>query len=148
MWGYSARHDALSQGVLDPLYADALVIQAGDKKLAIVGLDLGRAPAEKSLQDIRNRIKEEGGVDYSFIAGSHTHHGPVLELSDQPGKGKGKFDASIRYYKEMEDGISGAIIEANSKPVPAKMAVGSARLEGFNRNRHTKFEPKPSDRDL
>ncbi|PYV02556.1 MAG: hypothetical protein DMG10_14170 [Acidobacteria bacterium] len=53
MWGYSARHDALSQGVLDPLYADALVIQAGDKKLAIVGLDLGRAPAEKSLQDIR-----------------------------------------------------------------------------------------------
>src|SRR5206468_5498053 len=95
MWGYSARHDALSQGVLDPLYADALVIQAGDKKLAIVGLDLGRAPAEKSLQDIRNRIKEEGGVDYSFIAGSHTHHGPVLELSDQPGKGKGRFEAAL-----------------------------------------------------
>src|SRR5213596_131521 len=32
MWGYGARHDALSQGVLDPLYADALVIQAGEKK--------------------------------------------------------------------------------------------------------------------
>src|SRR5213595_228516 len=61
MWGYGARHDALSQGVLDPLYADALVIQAGEKKLAIVGLDLGRAPAEKSLQNIRDRIKEEGG---------------------------------------------------------------------------------------
>jgi hypothetical protein len=28
------------------------------------------------------------------------------------------------------------------------MAVGSVKLEGFNRNRHTKFEPKPSDRDL
>ena len=148
MWGYGARHDALSTGVLDPLYAAAVVIQAGTNKLAIVGLDLGRAPAEKSLQIIRQRIKAEAGIDYSFIAGSHTHHGPVLELTDEPGKGKGKFDASIRYYKEMEDGIAGAIIEANSKLVPAKMALGSVRLEAFNRNRHTKFEPKPSDRDL
>jgi len=28
------------------------------------------------------------------------------------------------------------------------MAVGSAQIEGFNRNRHTKIEPKPSDREL
>jgi hypothetical protein len=28
MWGYGDRHDALSEGVLDPLYADALVISA------------------------------------------------------------------------------------------------------------------------
>src|SRR4051794_20357453 len=41
MWGYGARHAALSQGVLDPLHADALVIDAGGRKLAIVGLDLG-----------------------------------------------------------------------------------------------------------
>ena len=49
MWGYGARHDALSTGTLDPLYAAAVVIQAGTNKLAIVGLDLGRSPAEKSL---------------------------------------------------------------------------------------------------
>ena len=83
MWGYGARHDGLSTGVLDPLYAAAVVIQAGTNKLAIVGLDLGRAPAEKSLQAIRQRIKAEAGIDYSFIAGSHTHHGPVLELTDE-----------------------------------------------------------------
>ena len=148
MWGYGARHAALSTGTLDPLYAAALVIQAGTNKLAIVGLDLGRAPAERSLQIIRNRIKAEAGIDYSFIAGSHTHHGPVLELTDEPGKGKGKYDAALRYYKEMEDGIAGAIIEANGKLTPAKMAAGSVRLEHFNRNRHTKIEPKPSDRDL
>jgi len=147
MWGYGARHDALSTGVFDPLYAAAVVIQAGTNKLAIVGLDLGRAPAEKSLQAIRQRIKAEAGIEYSFIAGSHTHHGPVLELTDEPGKGKGKFDAALRYYKEMENGIAEAIIDANAKLVPAKFAVSSTRLE-FNRNRHTKIEPKPSDRDL
>ena len=42
MWGYGERHDALSQGKIDPLYAAAVVIKAGDTKLAIVGLDLGQ----------------------------------------------------------------------------------------------------------
>lgn len=148
MWGYGARHDALSQGVLDPLYAEAIVIQAGEQKLALVGLDLGRSPAEASLQRIRARIKAEAGIPHSFIAGSHTHHGPVLELTDAPGKGKGRFDAVLRYYQQMEDGIVAAIVEANSKLTPAKLAVGAVKLDNFNRNRHTKIEPKPSDREL
>ena len=148
MWGYGDRHDALSVGVLDPLYADALVIEAGGKKIAIVGLDLGRAPAEASLQRIRQRIKEQAGIENSIIAGSHTHHGPVLELTNEEGKGKGRFDAALRYYGQMEDGIVAAIVEANSRLAPARMAVGSVQLEGFNRNRHTKIEPKPSDREL
>ncbi len=148
MWGYGARHDALSQGTLDPLYAQAIVIRTGGKKLAIVGLDLGRPPAEDGLQRIRKRIREEAGIEYSFIAGSHTHHGPVLELKDEEGKGKGKFDAAMRYYRGMEDGIASAIIEANRNLAPARMATGSVQLTGFNRNRHTKLEPKPSDREL
>jgi len=148
MWGYGDRHDALSNGILDPLYADALVIHAGGKKIVVVGLDLGRAPAEASLQRIRQRIKEQAGIENSIIAGSHTHHGPVLELTDQEGKGRGRFDAALRYYSQMEDGIVAAILEANSRLAPARMAVGSAQLEGFNRNRHTKIEPKPSDREL
>ena len=148
MWGYGARHDILSTGTLDPLYAAALVIQAGTNKLAIVGLDLGRAPAESSLQNIRRRIREEAGIEYAFIAGSHTHHGPVLELTDEAGKGKGKFDATLSYYRQMETNITEAILEANRKLVPAKIAVGATKLDGFNRNRHSKIEPKPVDRDL
>ncbi len=148
MWGYGARHDALSQGTLDPLYADALVIQAGDKKLAIVGLDLGRSPAEGSLQRIRQRIKTEAGIEHSLIAGSHTHHAPVLELTDAPSKGKGRFDAALRYYKEMEDSIVAAIVEADRRLAPARIAIGSVQLEGFNRNRHTRLPSKPVDREL
>jgi hypothetical protein len=100
------------------------------------------------LQAIRKRIKAEAGIDYSLIAGSHTQHGPVLELSDEPDKGKGKFDAALRYYKEMEEGISAAILEANANLAPAKLAAGSVKLDQFNRNRQTKIEPKASDRDL
>jgi len=148
MWGYGARHDALSTGTLDPLQATALVIQAGDQKLAIVGLDLGRAPAEHSLQEIRKRIKAQAGVEYSFIAGSHTHHGPVLELVDEPGKGKGRFDAALRYYKQLEDAIVAAVVEANAHLVSARLGTTSIQLQGFNRNRHSKLGPRPSDRDL
>ncbi|MBO0723432.1 MAG: neutral/alkaline non-lysosomal ceramidase N-terminal domain-containing protein, partial [Blastocatellia bacterium] len=148
MWGYGARHDKLSVSTLDPLYADALVIQAGQTKLAIVGLDLGRSPAEASLQLIRQRIKTEAGIEYSFIAGSHTHHGPVLELTDEPGKGKGRFDASLRYYHELEEAIVAAILEADKKSAPARMATGSVQLEGFNRNRQSKLPNPASDREL
>jgi neutral ceramidase len=148
MWGYGARHARLSEGTLDPLQAAAVVIQVGDKKLAIVGLDLGRSPSEKSLQTIRERIKAEAGIEHSFIAGSHTHHGPVLELTDEEGKGKGRFDAAIRYYQELEDGIVEAIVEADKALVPAKLATGAVELEGFNRNRHSKLPLKPVDRTL
>lgn len=148
MWGYGARHDQLSTGTLDPLYAAAVVIQAGDRKIAIVGLDLGRSPSEASLVRIRERIRRDAGIEYSMIAGSHTHHGPVLELSDEVDKGRGRFDAAIRYYEQMEDAIVGAIFESNQRLAPAKLAVGSIELPGMTRNRHTKFEPKPVDSRL
>jgi neutral ceramidase len=148
MWGYGARHDALSAGTLDPLQAAAVVIQVGDAKLAIVGLDLGRSPSERSLQSIRQRIQAEAGIEHSFIAGSHTHHGPVLELSDEDGKGKGRFIAALRYYRQMEDAIVAAIVEADRKLAPAKFATGAIDLDGFNRNRHTKLPLKPVDRTL
>ena len=41
MWGYGARHDLPSKGVLDPLMAKAIVIAAGSDKVALVGIDLG-----------------------------------------------------------------------------------------------------------
>lgn len=148
MWGYGARHDLLSNGTLDPLRASAVVIQAGDQKLAIVGLDLGRSPSEQSLSKIRKRILDQAGIEHSFIAGSHTHHGPVLELTDHPSRGQGKFDASLRYYTQLEDGIVEAITAANSQLTPAKIAVGSVELEGMNRNRHSKLLPIPVDASL
>jgi hypothetical protein len=144
MWGYAARHAALAKGTRDPLFADALVLESGGKKLAIVSLDLGRSPNERSLEKIRARI----GMDASVIAGSHTHHGPVLELSDEPGKGKGVFDATLRYYAQLEDAIVGSVTEAAARLEPAQLRAGSAQLRGFNRNRQSKLAQASSDREL
>jgi hypothetical protein len=148
MWGYASRHDKLSEGVIDPLHADVLVLQAGRLKLAVVALDLGRSPNERSLEVIRRRIRERTGIEHSIIAASHTHHGPVLELSGAPGKGRGKFDAALRYYRQLEDAVVDAAVEAERRLTPARLFAGSRGVEGRNRNRHTKLDPKPGDRDL
>jgi len=143
MWGYGARHDRLSQGVLDPLRAKALVIEAGQAKLAIVGMDLGRGPTPAMMDQIRKAIAARGIV-HVLICGSHTHHGPVIELTDQPGFGKGKFDDAVAYSKELPDRISAAILEADGNRLPARIGVASRDL-GLNRNRHTKRSERPTD---
>ena len=90
MWGYGVRHNLLSKGVMDPLYAKAVVIDVGTEKLAIVGMDLGRAPRTDMMERIRAAVKSASGVGFVMIAGSHTHSGPVIELRDKPGEGKGR----------------------------------------------------------
>ena len=143
MWGYGARHDRLSEGTLDPLWAKAIVIESGQGKLAIVGLDLGRGPTPAMMTRIRQAVAPRG-IAHLLICGSHTHHGPVIELTDQPGAGKGKFDAAVAYARALPDLIAAAILEADDHRRPARMAV-AARDVGLNRNRHTKRPTRPTD---
>src|SRR5437660_7516695 len=84
MWGYGARHDAPSLGVLDPLRARALVLATDKERIALVSLDLGRAPTRQSTAAIRARVRAAVGIDHLFLVGSHTHHGPVIELDNWP----------------------------------------------------------------
>src|SRR5271157_1158241 len=100
MWGYGARHDALCEGTLDPLRAKAIVIAAGDDKVALVGIDLGRGPTEAMMKVIRQEIAAKAGIRNVLITGSHTHHGPVIELVDEPGLGQGKFAVAVEYSRK------------------------------------------------
>ena len=147
MWGYGARHDALSTGVRDPLFAKAVVIDVGEEKLALVGLDLGRSPRADMMARIRAAVAEQSGITFVMLSGSHTHHGPVIELQDEEGKGKGKYDDAIAYVAELEGKLIAVINEAASKVSDARIGWGSAEVL-MNRNRHTKIEPKPTDSEL
>jgi hypothetical protein len=144
MWGYGDRHDLLSQGVLEPLFAKAIVIEAGEDRLAIVGLDIGRGPTEAMMEQIRKEVAEKAGVGTVMISGSHSHHGPVIELTDKDGFGKGKFDDAVAYSKRLPELLIEAIVEAQSKLQPARMGIAKKDLT-LNRNRHTKQRPKPTD---
>ncbi len=139
MWGYGARHDAKCTGVLDPLNARALVLELDGRRIALVSLDLGRAPTRATTAAIRKRVAAEG-IDEIFLVGSHTHHGPVLEMAGWPTKEK-------PYSQDLEDKLVQVIVEAKKAARPARIGVGSVMTE-LNRNRHSKLPGKPVDREL
>lgn len=147
MWGYGARNDKLSEGTLDPLMAKAIVVEIGSERIALVGLDLGRAPTGPMMEEIRKTVLQEAGVQNVMLVASHTHHGPVLELLDREGFGKGRFDETLKYLKELPGMLSATIIKAASKLEPAKLGISTIDVP-YNRNRHTKREPRPRDPQL
>lgn len=147
MWGYGDRHDDLSKGTRDPLFAKALVIKAGEDKLLLMGLDLGRSPTSAMMANIRKAVADAAGIKHVMIVGSHTHYGPVIELKDEEGKGKGKFDDAVAYAAELEKKLIDVAIAANKDLQDAKIGWGSDNAD-LNRNRHTKIQPEPKDQEL
>jgi neutral ceramidase len=138
LWGYAARHDARCEGVLDPLKARALVLSVGDEHLALVSLDLGRAPTRQSTESIRAKVKAAVGLEHLFLVASHTHHGPVLELDNWPTPEKS-------YVRTLEQKLAELIITAYRARRPARYGVASRELS-FNHNRQSRRQEKPVDR--
>lgn len=147
MWGYGDRHALLSVGVLDPLYAKCVVFDAGETRLAVVTMDIGRGPTERMLQAVRSAVQDGSAIDCVLISGSHTHHGPVIELLDEPGKGQGKYDDAVAYTRDLERKLIEVIKEAARRLEDAKIGWGSTHVD-MNRNRQSKIEPKPRDTEL
>lgn len=139
MWGYAARKDQPSLGVRDPLRARALVLAVAEKRIALVSLDLGRAPTRASMAALRARLRK-AGIEHLFIVASHTHHGPVLELDNWP-------SAEKPYVRQLEQKIGDVILDAARTLRPARLGVASKQTT-LNRNRHSHRTDRPVDREL
>jgi hypothetical protein len=139
MWGYAARKDAPSVGVIDDLNARAVVLSVGDEKLAIVSLDLGRAPTREHTAAIRDRVRA-AGISHIMLVASHTHHGPALELDNWP-------DAKEPYTAQLDRKLGDLVLEANKHLVPARWGA-AGRETTLNRNRQSKRADAPIDRTL
>jgi len=153
MWGYAARRDGPSVGILDRLKARAVVLDApltlpsppgGEgrvrgTRLALVSLDLGRPPTRHVTAAIRARVKDLG-VDTVLLVASHTHHGPVLELDDWPSKEK-------PYTQTLENQLVELIRQAAKNCGPARLGIAARELS-LNRNRHSKRAERPVDSEF
>jgi hypothetical protein len=140
LWGYASRRDQPSLGVLDRLHARALVLEVGKDRLAIVSLDLGRAPTRASFARIRTKALKSAGVGTLFLVASHTHHGPVLETDDWP-------SARDSYVRFLEKQLGEVILAAARVLAPARLGV-AGRETRLNRNRHSRRAGAPVDRLL
>ena len=129
MYGFLARinDNQLSTGTLDPLNARVLVLEAGEKRLALVTLDLGRTFRESELARLRQQLKASAGISLLIVTASHTHAGP--NILDQEASGR------LRAWESSAiEEISAAVVEASSHLVDARIGTGRGEVYiGYNR---------------
>jgi hypothetical protein len=139
LWGFFDRKGAPSTGVRDPLQARALVLAVGADRIALVNLDLGRAPTRDVTNFLRRRLRAAVGIEHLFLVASHTHCGPVLERDDVP--------PDKPYVRQLEDKLFHLVVAASKALQPARLGVGAKEVS-LNRNRHSKLPDPPWDRTL
>lgn len=121
--GFAARMDT-SQGILDDLFAKALVLDDGKLKIAIVTCDLLGLDKDV-VAEIRQLIKKKTDISKNniIIACSHTHSGPAIK---DPGYLEEKIIADFlpQWIELLPHKIAGAVKMANDGLVEARAGVG------------------------
>ena len=128
MWGYAGRSGPAT-GTLDPLCARVLVLEADEKRLALIALDLGRSFGPPALARLREAVKKSSGISYVLAAASHTHSGPVIK-DEYPGA------AAPAWESITLERIAQSVDVAHGHAVDARLGAGygSAHI-GHNRRR-------------
>jgi hypothetical protein len=127
MYGYANRKCGPATGTHDPLMAQALVLEAGGTRLAIVTADLGSLVSD----NLRRAINDRLGIPVVLLAASHTHSAPsFLPFGSSPTKDP----HAPAYLADLEQKIFDAVDAATRAMEPATLGVarGSIRL-GYNR---------------
>lgn len=140
MAGYYFERGA--QGTHDELFARAIVIQSGDTRVALVGLDL-IGTTRPMVETARQIIEKETGIPGAnvMISATHAHTGPVLTDRGQREDAQGgAADLTRQYAAELPKRIAQSVKEGNEKLAPARASVAIGREErlSFNRRFHMK----------
>ena len=117
MSGYARRPYA--KGIHDPLFARVLLLTDGRTSLALVACDLVWFYSDRVVREAR----EQHGLDYVVLCGTHTHSGPSAKAKD--------------WLSETETKIVAAIGEAKRNVFAAHIGAGARTFEsvyfGYNR---------------
>jgi hypothetical protein len=127
MYGYANRKCGPANGTHDPLFAKALVLEAGDSRMAIVTMDLGSIVAE----NLRREVASKLNIPVLLLSASHTHSAPAfLPYGSAPSNDAG----AQAYLAELEGKVFKAIEEASKSMFPARLGIARGSLQlGYNR---------------
>jgi hypothetical protein len=124
MFGYSNRKCGLSTAVHDPLFAKALVLQAGQQRLAIVTMDLGSISSDA----VFKKVAGELNIPVLLLSLSHTHSGPAFMAYSI------KAEKPSAYQGELEAKLFEVVKRASESMTPARLSVGRGSIQlGYNR---------------
>jgi neutral ceramidase len=125
MAGYYSERD--SQGVLDDIYAKAVVLDDGRTKAAMVVCDLIGLP-RAVVVEARRLIAEKTGIpaNHVMISATHTHTAPVVigdSAIDDLVTGGNKL--SKDYAEQLPQWIAQAVAEAHARRAPARVSFAT-----------------------
>lgn len=133
-----------NKGVKDDIYSRALIVIAGDVKLAIVSVDI--IGITQDLYDIvfNKLINQNIGFDNRsqlILSANHTHSGPGAYATRPFWKiCTGDIFVPIVMNK-LSDGIVESVLNAAKSIEEAKIGFGKFRLSGLQSNRRKEFYP-------
>jgi hypothetical protein len=121
--GYQTMRAAT--GVHDHLWARALVIQAGEAKIALVAVDL-IGVFQHEVITIREALDPQLEIDHVIVASTHTHSGPdTIGLWGRP------FRTGVRidYNRRVQQGVVRAITRAADALTPVTLTFARKELD-------------------
>ncbi|MFO8057748.1 MAG: neutral/alkaline non-lysosomal ceramidase N-terminal domain-containing protein, partial [bacterium] len=137
--GYFNRFDAPTTGVHDPVYARALVLSCGEKRVALVNADLLLSTSEL-VTKLRERVSDLK-LDFLVITATHTHYSlggyvdnPLAKLAVMGGY---EPEAEKIVLSSMED----ALRRADRTLQPAMLGAAQGESPGVAKNRRHKGGP-------
>lgn len=141
--GFAARKGNC-EGIHDDLFSRALVLEDDGKTIAVVSLDV-LAVSSDFVSRVRANIEKRTGIkkEAIMIASTHTHAGPVtVKTFFNP---EDSLDSV--YMDSLGKAIEDSVAEALEKKFPARVGVGSSRVEGIGVNRRSPTK-KPVDEEI
>ncbi len=133
-----------SEGINDPLYASALIIDDGENQIGFCAVDVIFVSKEIT-KEIRERVEKSIDIkgENLMVSASHTHSGPVT-VADA------FYDPIVpepdpEYISYLISKITQVFIEAYHDKRRSKIAITSADSTGVGGNRHDKLGPVDSE---
>ncbi|WP_339908060.1 neutral/alkaline non-lysosomal ceramidase N-terminal domain-containing protein [Symmachiella dynata] len=143
--------ERLSTGILDPLYAKAIVFQQGDTAAALVFVDMVGISHDVSSR-ARERAAQQTGIPVAHIAiaATHSHTGPLyfgalrahFHKKTVEEQGRDIYE-TVDYPTQLVEKLVAAIKQAQAALQPVDLAAGYAQEKriSFNRRFHMKNGP-------
>lgn len=130
-------HERGADGVLDPLFSKALVVEQNGARAAFVTLDL--IGLTRWITDqARAQIEQATGIpgDHVMISATHAHTGPELSHRGQRSAELGsERPIAVAYTEGLPKRIAESVRLANERLQPARLSVAHGRCEGLTFNR-------------
>jgi neutral ceramidase len=138
-WGLRT---GVAVGIHDPLIAQALVLDDGERAVAIVALDICNL-AREFTDDVRKRVNQLTGIapEAIMLNASHNHSGPP-GVPARSGVSLGSTPPAYGpYAAALPDLVAGAVFSAYYNRRPARIGAGMGRASGISVNRVRREDP-------